>query len=397
MATKKHMNYDSDEAMTLRGSKIPKAIMASEGTRFDSAEDASVFFARELDHVKAQSYDVEYPELTALHLFPQSSEADPGAETITYYTYDKTGLAKIIDNYSTDLPRADVTGKPSFAKIKSIGDSYGYSAQEMRASRLAGKSLDARKGESARYQIDALTNKIAWCGDEESGLMGVLSDGQNIPLYPISIALELDADVQITYNPGAFITSAEAEELVRTMVQEAISGVGTAIIKDITIPHTGWTWQEENPDEQGAWDMDEYRYYVDVPVTEAAETQFPNVALHKAALETAKNAGLCPTVQTLAGALRFWAKRSPDEDMEATIALVSPGASSSGGGGGSTYVLPVATATRLGGVKIGKGISVAADGTITASTSGVSPDDMASTEDTESMLDEVFPSEDENP
>ena len=140
---------------------------------------------RELDHVKAQSYDVEYPELTALHLFPQSSEADPGAETITYYTYDKTGLAKIIDNYSTDLPRADVTGKPSFAKIKSIGDSYGYSAQEMRASRLAGKSLDARKGESARYQIDALTNKIAWCGDEESGLMGVLSDGQNIPLYTI--------------------------------------------------------------------------------------------------------------------------------------------------------------------------------------------------------------------
>ena len=116
--------------------------------------------------MKAQSYDVEYPELTALHLFPQSSEADPGAETITYYTYDKTGLAKIIDNYSTDLPRADVTGKPSYAKIKSIGDSYGYSAQEMRASRLAGKSLDARKGESARYQIDALTNKIAWAGDE---------------------------------------------------------------------------------------------------------------------------------------------------------------------------------------------------------------------------------------
>lgn len=67
------------------------------------------------------------------------------------------------------------------------GDAHGskYSAQEMRASRLAGKSLDARKGESARYQIDALTNKIAWCGDEESGLMGVLSDGQNIPLYTI--------------------------------------------------------------------------------------------------------------------------------------------------------------------------------------------------------------------
>lgn len=183
---RKHMHYDSTELKTLRNSAIPAAILASEGTRFDSVEEVSVFFARELDHIKAQSYDVEYPELTALSLFPVSSEADPGAETITYYTYDKSGLAKVIDNYSTDLPRADVNGKPSIAVVKSIGDSYGYSAQEMRASRLAGKSLDVRKAESARYQIDNLTNKIAWMGDEESGLMGVLSTGQNIPLFTIT-------------------------------------------------------------------------------------------------------------------------------------------------------------------------------------------------------------------
>lgn len=180
-----HMNYDSTESKALLNSAIPAAIMASEGTRFDSAEDASVFFARELDHVKAQSYDVEYPELTALGLFPISSEADAGANTITYYTYDRSGLAKVIENYSTDLPRADVTGKPSVALVKSLGASYGYSAQEMRASRLAGKSLDARKAESARYQIDVLNNKIAWAGDEESGLLGVLSEGQNIPLFAV--------------------------------------------------------------------------------------------------------------------------------------------------------------------------------------------------------------------
>ncbi len=185
MKKQQHTHYDGVELKTLRNSAIPAAIMASEGTHFDSAEDASVFFARELDHIKAQSYDVEYPELTALSLFPISSEADSGAETITYYTYDKAGLAKVIDNYSTDLPRADVNGKPSFAQIKSLGDSYGYSAQEMRASRLAGKSLDVRKAESARYQIDRLTNQIAWAGDKDSGLMGVLSEGQNIPLYAV--------------------------------------------------------------------------------------------------------------------------------------------------------------------------------------------------------------------
>ena len=185
MAKTTHTHYDAAEARLLRGSSIPEAIMASEGTRFDSADSASVFFARELDHVKAKSYDVQYPEFTALNLFPISNEADAGAETITYYTYDKSGLAKIIDNYSTDLPRADVTGKPNTAQIRSIGDSYGYSVQEMRASRLAGKSLDARKGEAARYQIDNATNKLAWSGDEDHGILGVLSTAQNIPLYTL--------------------------------------------------------------------------------------------------------------------------------------------------------------------------------------------------------------------
>ncbi|MCD8397541.1 MAG: DUF2184 domain-containing protein [Lachnospiraceae bacterium] len=181
---RKHTHYNAAEARTLAASSIPAAIM-TEGTRFDSEEQTSVFFARELDYVKSKSYDVQYPELTALNLFPQTSEADEGAEYITYYTYDDTGVAQIIDNYSNDLPRADVIGKPSHAEIKSIGVSYGYSAQEMRASRLAGKSLDSRKATSARKQNDRKTNTIAWRGDEETGLMGVLSDGQDIPIYTI--------------------------------------------------------------------------------------------------------------------------------------------------------------------------------------------------------------------
>ena len=181
----KHTHYDAAEAKTLLGSSVLSAVLVSDNMRFDGVEDASVFFARELDFVKAQSYDVEYPEFTALNLFPTSNEVDAGAETITFYTYDKTGIAKVIDNYSTDLPRADVDGTPNIAKVKSIGSSYGYSAQEMRASRMAGKSLDTRKAESARFTIENLTNKIAWAGDEKSGLMGVLSVGQNIPLFTV--------------------------------------------------------------------------------------------------------------------------------------------------------------------------------------------------------------------
>lgn len=42
----------------------------------------------------------------------------------------------------------------------------------------------------------------------------------------------------------------------------------------------------------------------------------------------------------------------------------------SGGGGGGEYVLPKASATRLGGVKIGSGISIDADGKISATGGG---------------------------
>lgn len=186
MSNQKSMRYDQNDYEALLASSIPASLAGTRSMNFDDAEAASVFFARELDYVKSQSYDVEYPKLTALNIFPVSSEVDPGAETITYYSYDKVGLAKIISNYATDLPRADVKGKPTTAIIKSIGDSYGYSIQEMRASRMAGKSLDTRKAESARYQIDYLNNKIAWNGDAETGLKGVLSEDNDVPRYVIA-------------------------------------------------------------------------------------------------------------------------------------------------------------------------------------------------------------------
>ena len=179
--------FDPADKKALLNSNIAYA-MATKENRFDSAEEASVFFARELDYIKARSYDKLYPEFTALSNIPVSHEVPEGAETATYYTYEKTGMAKIINNYSTDLPRADVKGEPTTVDVKSIGASYGYSIQDMRASRMAGKSLDTRRAEAARYQIDRKANVIAFAGDAENKLVGLLSTGNNIPVYTLSNA-----------------------------------------------------------------------------------------------------------------------------------------------------------------------------------------------------------------
>lgn len=159
-----HAPYNMADYAALLRSGVSAALAETSDLRFDGEEDASLYFARELDHVKAKTYDKIYPEMTALKFFPSTNEADPGAESVTYYSYEKTGMAKIISNYATDLPRVDEKGSPHTAYVKGAGASYGYSIQEMRAARMAGKGLEARKAESARYAIDYLINKIAWAG-----------------------------------------------------------------------------------------------------------------------------------------------------------------------------------------------------------------------------------------
>ena len=188
--------YNTDDYRTLKSSNVMKSIADMPNLRFDSTEQASIFFARELDQVKAKTYDKQYPELSALTHFPITSEVNAGAETTTFYSYDIVGMAEIINNYATDLPRVDIKGEAHTANICSVGDSYGYNVQEMRAARLAGKSLDARKGAAARKASDYKVNKIAFRGDEKHNLIGIFSENNDIPIYTLSV-VEIDG-VQYT-------------------------------------------------------------------------------------------------------------------------------------------------------------------------------------------------------
>ena len=239
--------YDQADFSALMASNITPTLATTKQMHFDSVEDASIFFARELDYIKSKSYDKIYPEFTALNNFPITHEVPEGAETMTYYSYEKTGMAVIISNYATDLPRADVKGRPTTAMIKSIGDSYGYSIQEMRASRMAGKSLDTRKAEAARYAIDRKTNEIAFAGDKEHHLMGMLSTDNNIPLYPLATvnsktagkdksAAEILADIN-----GMFAYQSGITQDVERADTLAIPPAQYIDISTRQIPNTGYT------------------------------------------------------------------------------------------------------------------------------------------------------------
>ena len=156
--------------------------MSKKFTHLDA--DESVFFARELESVKSKTYDVKYANLQARTLIPVSFEAGPGADTIKYEQWDQVGVAKIVSNYATDLPRVDVKAKEFRSPVKSLADSYGYSIQDVRSAKLAGKPLEARKAAAAKRGILQAENTIAFFGNSEHGLQGLLSH-PNVPVVVI--------------------------------------------------------------------------------------------------------------------------------------------------------------------------------------------------------------------
>jgi hypothetical protein len=186
---------------------MPREVVKS--VNLDANE--SVFFARELESIKARSYDVKYPELKGTMLIPVSTDAGPGAESITYHQFDSVGVAKIIANYADDLPRADVLGKEFTSKVRGIGASYGYNLQEVRAAAMAGKPLQQRRANAARRANDQTVNNIAWFGDATHGLLGLLNNPNitaatapngtgGFPQWTTKTAAEILADLNNTVN-----------------------------------------------------------------------------------------------------------------------------------------------------------------------------------------------------
>lgn len=138
--------------------------------------DETIFFERELEHIKSQTFDKLYAPLRAFELIPVNTDADPAVETITYRQYDKNGRADIVGDGADDLPQVNVAGKEFISKVVSIGNSYSYTLQEIRAARLTNKSLSARLANAALESQRRRWNDLAFNGDAEYNVQGWLSN-----------------------------------------------------------------------------------------------------------------------------------------------------------------------------------------------------------------------------
>lgn len=151
-------------------------------TKLDASEQ--IFFARELEHVRGKAYDKKYGELKARSFIPLDTEVDPADEMVTYEQYDMVGTAAIVTDYAEDFPRADVLGKLFSHGVISLGSSYAYNVQEIRAAAKARKPLQQRRANAARRAIEERIDTIAAFGHTPSGLPGFLNH-PNVSAYTV--------------------------------------------------------------------------------------------------------------------------------------------------------------------------------------------------------------------
>ncbi len=153
----------------------------------NDAGESAVFFARQLEHVKANAIDTKYAELPYRQVLPVSNEAGEAADSITQTVFDQTGMAKIIGSYSKDLPRADIGGREFTVKVREAGISFGYTVMEIAKAQRAGLPLQARKLTAAIRANEQLCNKVAFFGDSNYGLEGLFT-AANIPATAVGTA-----------------------------------------------------------------------------------------------------------------------------------------------------------------------------------------------------------------
>ncbi len=142
--------------------------------------DQAVFFARQLEFIKARTYDVKYPNLKYRDLFPVSNEAGEGAASVTYRTYDQAGVSELIGAYAKDLPRADIGGQETVIQVKGYGISVGWTTKELREAAMTGLPIDSRKMNAAMRGNEQTFNRIAFFGEAAAGLNGVFTH-PNVP------------------------------------------------------------------------------------------------------------------------------------------------------------------------------------------------------------------------
>lgn len=150
------------------------------GIAASKADQLGIWTVKQLTQTLNRQYEAAYPETSALALFPVTTEIAPTTRVFEYLKYDGVAMAKIIADYTDDLPTVDATHSVETGRVHRLGNAWLISIDEIKTGAAMGSSLSDRKATLAREAHESLVNTLVFKGSAPHKIYSVFNH-PNIP------------------------------------------------------------------------------------------------------------------------------------------------------------------------------------------------------------------------
>lgn len=181
-------------------------------------------------------------------------------------------------------------------------------------------------GVFARDEENEILLYYATLGDFPQYVTAFQNGAVDIRRYPVTIAIADGVDVTIAYPALAFVTEEKLRELLEKEAIPYLERIikNSTIQSNIVIPATAW--MEEIAEGGGGG------VCANVEQKDVTDEMIPIVSIFRECMSIARNCGMSTTAETVNGGVKFYAEKAPEQDIGASLLLLRAS------GGSGTYI-----------------------------------------------------------
>lgn len=156
-----------------------KVAMQGMGIDANKLDAHGIWTVNQLTQLLNRQYEQAYPQTGVLELFPVTTELSPVTKNFEWLEFDGVNSAKIIADYTDDLPTVEAMASEKTGKVFRLGNAWFISIDEIKAGQALGSSLSDRKASLAREGHETLVNDLVFKGSAPHNIVSVF-DQPNI-------------------------------------------------------------------------------------------------------------------------------------------------------------------------------------------------------------------------
>ncbi|AZS06320.1 major capsid protein [Pantoea phage vB_PagS_AAS23] len=145
------------------------------GIGAEKADAVGLWTVEQMKQVLTRQYEASYPQTSALALFPVTTELSRTTNTFEYRSFDGVTSAKIIADYTDDLPTVEAMSTPETGRVHRLGNAWLISGDEIEVGAALGSSLSDRKASLAREGHETLVNRLVFKGSAPHKIISVFN------------------------------------------------------------------------------------------------------------------------------------------------------------------------------------------------------------------------------